>query len=244
MEISVLDLEQLDRKVRVEPDGSVGLPLLGYVAVAGLTRRQAEELVTRALEEGELVKNPQVSIFVEESVSSQVRIRGGVERPGAYPLLRGARLLDLLLEAGGDFGQGAGDILLFRRGEDGSFQTLEIDARDLQAKGDSSLAMHLLAGDVVVVPEARAARVFVTGAVASPGVLSYSTDEGMTVLQAIIASGGPTNRTRLSKVYVLRRLPDGAQEKIQVDAKAIQRGKKEDFVLQEDDTVVVGEWFF
>ena len=245
LEVQFLGLAQLDRKVRVEPDGSVRLPLLGYLAIAGLTRRQAEERISRALEEGEFVKNPQVSIFVDEYVSRQVRIQGAVEKPGAYSLLRGTRLLDLLLEAGGYSGAGAGaSILILRRGGEGPDETLEIDARRLLFQGDSSLDILLRPGDVIVVPEARTARVFVTGAVASPGIVSYSTGQGMTVLQAIITAGGPTNRTRMSKVYVLRQLPDGTQEKIRINVKAIQRGKKEDFVLQENDTLVVGEWFF
>ena len=245
LEVTVLGLEQLDRKVLVEPDGSVRLPLLGYLAIGGLTRRQAEERVARALEEGKFVKNPQVSIFVEESVVRKVRIQGAVERPGAYSLLRGNRLLDLFLEAGGYSGQEAGEsILVLRRGEEGFVHTVKIDARKLLAEGDLSLDILLRSGDVVVVPRATTAQVFVTGAVASPGAVSYSTGEGMTILRAIIVAGGPTNRTRLSKVMVLRQLPDGTQEKIRVDVKAIRKGKEEDLVLQPNDTVVVGEWFF
>lgn len=245
LEVQLLGLEQLDRKVRVEFDGSIRLPLLGYLAIGGLTRRQAEERISRALEEGNFVKNPQVSLFVEEYVSRKVRIQGAVASPGVYSLLRGTRLLDLLLEAGGYSGQGHGkSIVVLRRGEGGPSQTLEIDALELLAGSDSSLDILLRPGDVILVPEARTVRVFVTGAVTSPGIVSYSTGEGMTLLQAIIATGGPTNRTRLSKVYVLRRLPDGTQEKIRINVKAIQRGKEDDFVLHENDTVVVGEWFF
>lgn len=245
LDVKFLGLEQLDSSVRVEPDGSIRIPLLGYLAVGGLTRRQAEERIARALDEGNFIKNPQISIFVDEYVSRKVTIQGAVARPGSYPLLRGTRLLDLLLDAGGYSGQGAGaGILVLRRGEQGPYQTLEIDARKLLTEGDSSLDILLRPGDVIVVPEAREARVFVTGAVGAPGVLSYSTAQGITLLQAIIASGGPTNRTKLSKVYVLRTLPDGTQEKIKLNVKAIQRGKKDDFVLQENDTVVVGEWFF
>ena len=245
LEVKILGLEQLDSSVRVEPDGSIRLPLLGYLAVGGLTRRQAEERIAGALGDGDFVKNPQVSVFVEEFASRKVRIQGAVARPGAYSLRRGTRLLDLFLEAGGYSGVATGAaILVLRRGEQGPYQTFEIDARKLLAEGDSSLDILLRPGDVIVIPEAREARVFVTGAVAAPGVVSYSTAQGITLLQAIIASGGSTNRTRLSKVYVLRTLPDGTQEKIKLDVKAIQRGKQDDFVLQENDTVVVGEWFF
>ena len=42
----------------------------------------------------------------------------------------------------------------------------------------------------------------------------------------------------------MRRLPDGAQERIKVNIKRIRRGKDEDLRLRRNDTVVVGEWFF
>ena len=67
---------------------------------------------------------------------------------------------------------------------------------------------------------------------------------GKIVMQAITAAGGPDQRAKLSKVHILRQLADGRQERIKVDVKAIQRGRKSDVPLERNDTVVVGEWFF
>src|SRR5262245_31981138 len=45
LEIKVFDLEQLDQTVRVTDDGSITLPLLGRLAVAGLSKSELEALI-------------------------------------------------------------------------------------------------------------------------------------------------------------------------------------------------------
>ncbi len=94
----------------------------------------------------------------------------------------------------------------------------------------------------MVVPVARALRVYVTGAVRNPGAVDYSSSEGITVLQAITAAGGPTERANLKKVTIKRRNSDGTEEVIPINAKRIQNGKDPDQPLERNDTVVVGEW--
>ena len=51
LEISVFDLPELDKTVRVADDGSITLPLLGRLIVAGLTKHHLEELLENLLEE-------------------------------------------------------------------------------------------------------------------------------------------------------------------------------------------------
>ncbi len=154
----------------------------------------------------------------------------------------------MLGEAGGllerDHERAGQTIRVLRTAADGSRQSLEIEVERLVRQGDLTLDINLEPGDVVLVPHASRLRVYVTGAVQRPGPVEFLTSEGITVLQAITAAGGPTERSNLKKVHVLRRREDGSQERIRVNIKAIQRGKAEDLVLQKNDTVVVGEWFF
>ncbi|HUP18736.1 MAG TPA: SLBB domain-containing protein, partial [Gemmatimonadota bacterium] len=118
-----------------------------------------------------------------------------------------------------------------------------IDARRLVEEGDPTLNVALRAGDIVMVPPARELRVYVTGAVRSPGPVGYSSSDGITVLQAITAAGGPTERANRKNVHVIRNQEDGSQERIEVNLKRIQAGKDDDLILERNDTVVVGEWF-
>ncbi len=242
LEVTVLGVDELSRRVRVLGDGTVTLPLLGNFRISGFTVRGGEDLIARMLSVKKLVNEPQVSIFVAESVSAAVSVQGAVQSPGSYDLLGGNTLLEIIGRAGGVRPDRGGKVLIIRGSDAAEQETIEVDASSLLEEGDVTQNVALEPGDIVVVPVARRLRVYVTGAVRIPGVVDYSSSEGITVLQAITAAGGPTERANLKKVTVKRRLSDGTEEVIPINAKRIQKGKDPDMPLERNDTVVVGEW--
>ncbi len=244
LSIDVFGLEELDRKVRISRDGTISLPLLGTFTLAGLSLRGAEQQISQMLKDGKLVRDPQVSIFVEEFVSSTISVQGAVQNPGGYPLAGNKTLLDMIADAGGLRSDAGEKILVLRRDTAQAQKKIEINIDQLTDQGDLSLNIFLRPGDVIMIPPARDVRVYVTGAVAGPGKVSFLSSEGITVLQAITAAGGPTARANLKNVHILRQLPDGTQKRTKVNVSRIQKGKADDVVLQKNDTVVVGEWFF
>ena len=241
--IDVFGLDELDRKVRVQHDGSISLPLLDAFDIAGLDLGAAERLIAGMLRERRLVREPQVSIRVEELVSRAVNVQGAVVHPGVYQLIGSKTLLELIGEAGG-LREDSGTRVLVLRTERGEEHKMDLDLEALIAGEDRSLNVRLIPGDAIMVPFSRRLTVYVTGAVEQPGPVSFQSSEGITVLQAIIAAGGPTSRANMKNVHVLRKSPGGGQERIKVNIKKIQSGKMDDVVLQRSDTVVVGEWFF
>lgn len=244
LRVDVFGLDDLDRKVRVLSNGSISLPLVGNLRVAGLTLAEAEAEIEQILTDKRLVKEPEVSIFVEEFKSRAVSVQGAVVRPGVYQLVGRRSLLDVLGEAGGIDQRGGRSIFVLRPDSAGEKQWIEIDSERLTDQGDLSLDIPLQPGDVVMVPHVKIFRVYVTGAVEKPGPVEFSSGEGITVLQAITAAGGPSARASLGKVHVIRRQEDGSQERINVNIKKIRKGKDPDMALEKNDTVVVGEWFF
>lgn len=246
LSVDVFGMPELTRKVRILRDGKILLPLVGAFPIGGLTLEEAETEIAKLLEERRLVRVPQVSLFVEEYVSRGVTIHGAVKDPGVYQMLGSRTLLEMLGEAGGISGSdvNGGLISVWATDEDGKQTRTQIDLDRLINQADMSLNMRLRPGNIVMVPFDRLSRVYVSGAVQDPGAVEFSDGEGITVLQAITAAGGPNERTKLSKVSVLRPNPDGSQEKIKVDVKKIQRGKAPDLPLRNNDVVVVGEWFF
>ena len=248
LRISVFGLDDLTRRVRVSRDGSVSLPLLGNLQLVGLTPTEAESSVASKLTAGQLVNDPQVTVFVEEYVSRGISIQGAVNRPGVFQMIEQRTLLEMLGHAGGLSGKEtdrAGQrIFVLRTKTGGAQQRIEVDSGRLIDEGDASLNMLLRPGDVVMVPHAKKLRVYVTGAIENPGHIEYLSSEGITVLQAITAAGGPTERSNLRRVHILRRGADGAQLRIPVNVKQIQKGRADDPLLESNDTVVVGEWFF
>lgn len=245
LQIQVFGLDELDIKSRVHLDGTVSLPLLGIVPLEGLTVDEAERKIARLLSEGQLIHDPQVSIFVEEFVSRGVSVQGAVRVPGVYQMMGTQTVLEVLGRAGGIDGQEAGSrIFVIRKQDDGTQETVEIDAGRLVELGDTTQNVELRPGDIVLVPHEKRHRVYVSGAVEDPGPIEFSGSEGITLLQAVTAAGGPTKRANLSEVTILRALPDGTQSKITINLKKIRKGRAEDFVLQPNDTIVLKDWFF
>ncbi|MBZ5639478.1 MAG: polysaccharide export protein [Acidobacteriia bacterium] len=243
LEISVFDLKELDQTVRVADDGSVTLPLLGRLEVAGLTKGDLEALIARLLEE-RFVRNPQVTIFVKEYESKKVAVSGAVKKPDTYEMLGEKTLLEMISKAGGldkDLGK---EIIIFRQDPDGSTRRLAVDLDRLVYEADPSLNLAVEPGDIIYVPSIEKVRIFVSGAVKNPNLYEVPRAEPVTVLKAITLAGGTTDRAAERRVQVIRTATDGERKTIRVDLRRIKRGKAEDPVLQKDDLVLVPEAFF
>ncbi len=85
--------------IRVAPDGSLSLPLLGAVPVNGLSADEARQAIEAAL--GRYVKTPSVSVSVIEYSSRRFYLFGEVEKPGPYVMDRPITALEAL-----SYGQG------------------------------------------------------------------------------------------------------------------------------------------
>ena len=243
LEIRVFDLKELDQTVRVADDGSISLPLLGRLQVAGLTKGELEGLIARLLEE-RYVRNPQVTIFVKEYESKKVAVSGAVKKPDTYEMLGEKTLLEMISLAGGldkDLGR---EIVIFRSNDQGEAERLAVDLERLVYAADPALNLAVQPGDIIYVPTVEKVRIFVTGAVKNPNLYEVPRDEPVTVLKAVTLAGGTTDRAAEGRVQILRTLADGSRVQIPVDLKKVKRGKAEDPVLERDDLVLVPESFF
>jgi polysaccharide biosynthesis/export protein len=244
LDIRVFELQQLDRTVRVTSDGTISLPLLGEVQVGGLTPRQAEETIARMLQDKKMVLNPQVSVQVVDFVSRRVYVQGAVPKPGTFDLLGDRTLLDVIGEAGGLLKEADRKIFVSRPFAKAGEERIVIDAEKLFYQGDPLANMQIQPGDIITIPFRQDFKVFVNGAVQRPGPVEYLSHEMMTLLQAVTAAGGASDRANESKVQIIRRLPDGTKRVFKVNLKRIKHGKDEDMLLERNDIVVVPESFF
>lgn len=243
LELKVFDLDELDQTVRVADDGTITLPLLGTLQVAGLTKGDLERKIASMLEE-KYVKNPQVTIFVKEYESKKVAVSGAVKKPDTYEMLGEKTLLEMISMAGGldkDLGK---QIFVFRQKDDGNAERLSVDLDKLVYEADPSLNIPVEPGDIIYVPTVEKIRIFVNGAVKNPNLYEIPRDEPVTVLKAVTIAGGTTDRASERRVQVIRTLPDGTRQTIAVDLRKVKRGKAEDPVLQKDDLVLVPESYF
>jgi polysaccharide export outer membrane protein len=88
-----------EQGVLVDAEGRLDLPLVGPIAVAGLTAEAARVRLTHEL--GRYLREPRVSLNLLEPRGRRVYVFGEVERPGAYALDRPLTALEALTLAGG-----------------------------------------------------------------------------------------------------------------------------------------------
>src|ERR1700757_138936 len=77
LSISVFDVPELSREVRVSQSGTISIPLVpARLHIAGLTEIQAEQKIADVLEADGLVSHPEVNITVKEHKSRPITIVG------------------------------------------------------------------------------------------------------------------------------------------------------------------------
>lgn len=154
IEISVFQVPELSKTVRVGVSGTVTLPLIGQLRAIGLTGQELEVLIARKLSENYL-QDPQVSVFIKEYISQRVTVEGSVNRPGVFPISGKTTLLQTIAMAGGlDKLADSADIKVFRDRKDGSREILQYDIDPIR-KGEVA-DPTLSTNDLVVVGQSGA----------------------------------------------------------------------------------------
>jgi protein involved in polysaccharide export with SLBB domain len=99
--LTIMGEEKLPKEFRVAPDGTVDLPYIHRVQVAGLEPQELAELIRKKLVELDVLRDPSVAIDVREYNSKRVVVLGQVQKPGSFPLTPGFTLIQAISQAGG-----------------------------------------------------------------------------------------------------------------------------------------------
>jgi len=231
LDINFYNVPELNTKTRVGSNGDVYLPLVDYVHVLGLTPEEAAAVIEKRYADGGFLKDPHITLMIDEYESQGVSILGEVMKPGVYPVLGGQRLLDLIAAAGG-YSEKAGRSITIthRNSPDKSFTVpLSRNATD----GDNNI--DVFPGDTLIVR--RADIFYVVGDVGRPSGFLMDT-ENLTVLKAIALAGGTNRTAKLNGTRIIRRGPSGMTE-TPVELKRILQAKAHDIPLQADDILFV-----
>jgi len=155
--IDVLAIQLTDRKVTVDGSGNITLPVAGMVKVGGLTLGQATDEIAERLRQGH-VRNPQVSVNLDDPVSSFVTVDGQVKKPGNYPVLPGLTLVRAVASAQGETDFAKTSEVVVRRNVKGQELIALYDLNALRAGKYADPPMY--PGDVVTVGDSPARRLF------------------------------------------------------------------------------------
>jgi len=161
LRISVYQEDDLTTQTRIDAHGRINLPLLGEITVGGLTATEAQDAIQRGYRDGRFLRNPQVTVSVEEYAPREVSIQGQIRNPGRYtlPIESTFTVVELVTKAGGitDIGKGTA-VSITRLNPDGSQKTFTVDVESLirgkkgQGKNEDNVLL-LEPGDIVYIPE-------------------------------------------------------------------------------------------
>jgi polysaccharide export outer membrane protein len=211
--ITVFQNPDLTTETRIAEGGTIRFPLIGEVALGGLTPAEAAAVIADGLRRGNFMLNPQVSVAVTEVRSRQVSVLGQVARPGRYPL-DGTRskLTDILALAGGIAPTGGDTVMVMLR-RNGTVEKRAIDVPAMYRSGNLTANVELQNGDEVYVPEAPV--FYIYGEVQRAG--AYRLQPDMVVMHALSLGGGLTTRGTARGLKIHRRLPDGTVQTLDAE---------------------------
>jgi polysaccharide export outer membrane protein len=238
VEIGVFGVEDFRHTVRINASGIIKLPLIDPVMASGLTSSELEQKLTSLLET-DVIKNPQVSVFVKEYRSQPVYVLGAVARPGQYQITLQLRVVDVIAMAGGLQGNAGDEVLIQRPLQDGGEKTISVDLAKVLESGDLALNVVVQGGDVVHIKERPTETVYVLGDVNRAGAFIKPPKQPLRVSQLIAWAGGPMKTASLSKGQLVRFSESGERQMLPVDFAEILKGKKEDFLVQAKDVIFI-----
>src|SRR4029077_19475845 len=149
LSVSVWKEPDLTKTVAMRPDGKITFPLVGDVQAAGRTPRQLTADLTKLL--GRFIKEPVVTVVVEEINNFKVFVLGEVSLQGALNLRRRTRLLEAIALSGGMSKFADKSNLLLLRFEDGKETRTRIDYRKVVSGEKPELNVYLKPGDTIIV---------------------------------------------------------------------------------------------
>ncbi len=192
---------------RVTDDGTINVPFVGTIKVAGLDLNQIEKKIAQQVASSGKAQDPQVIVEFVADRTHTVMVSGDVRQPGRISLLEGVRtVVEAINKAGGPSGiggQGSStgvganqfEVVVRRNGQ----IILQKQYSDLLAGGDIGLQKN---DEIVVRPNARMFTVL--GAVVKAGNVDMP-KHTISLLEAMGMVGG-LNDSRANKtgVYVFR----------------------------------------
>ncbi len=182
LQVDVFNIPDYSGEFRVLSGGTLNIPVVGLVAVEGLSLQQAATLIEKSLEP--YVRRPNVTLSVLGSRPIQIAIAGEVHRPGTYRVTAGdnssgasatiptltqaieladgiTQLADIRqieikrrLPAVSNVTQSRNALLSDAGRKQAQFQTISVNLWDLLKEGNLSEDLALQDGDRIIIPTA------------------------------------------------------------------------------------------
>ncbi len=233
LDVSEYHTPEFHSAVRVSPAGSVTLPMIGELNVAGRDEQGAAQAIDAALLTKGMLLHPLVTVLVTAYAGQDVSVLGEVTRPGVYPYTYHHRLLDLISAASGLSSNSGRLVNIFHQGDSKTAHVVVLDPSGTDTASDHN--PELSPGDTVQV--SRAGLVYVVGDVIRPGGFAVDPVQGLTVVQALSLAWGASQNAS-AKAILIREQKSG-RTMISLNLKRMLRGQDPDQPVQDRDILYV-----
>jgi protein involved in polysaccharide export with SLBB domain len=228
----------------VDERGTVTIPTIGAIAVAGMTVSEAKNTVFRRISDMyPSIREITLSLLGEEARRT-IYVHGEVLNPGRFEFDVAPTVWEAVREAGGASAEASLEAVRIIRAEDDGSRTLIVNLREALDSGELESLPVLKPGDTVIIPRRSvpyqgSGSVKVIGAVVNPA--TYLLTEDKNLIDALLAAGGPSRDANLGKVKIIRRQSEGGAYMIHVDfTKYLDMGDlRHNPMIRPDDTVSV-----
>ena len=173
----------IDYRATVERNGTINIPTIGSVTLAGVKAGDAENVIRAAI--ARLYKGVKVSVNFGQLRGITVYVVGQANRPGTYTVSSLSTLVTALFASGGPNANGSMRRVQVKRG---GKVAAELDLYSFIAKGDKSADIKLLDGDTIYIPPAGGF-VALVGKVNSPAIYELK-NNGETIESLLDYAGG------------------------------------------------------
>jgi protein involved in polysaccharide export with SLBB domain len=172
----------IDYHATVDRNGTINIPTVGTVALAGVKASDAENVIRAAI--GRLYKGVTVNVTFGQLRAMTVYVVGQANHPGTYTVSSVSTLVTALFASGGPNANGSMRRVQVKRG---GKVAAELDLYSFIAKGDKSADIKLLDGDTIYIPPAGGF-VALVGKVNSPAV--YELKNGSETVESMLDYAG------------------------------------------------------
>ena len=218
----------IDYRATIDRNGSISIPTVGTVVLAGVKAGSAEGVVRAAI--ARLYKGVTVNVTFGQLRSMTVYVVGQARRPGTYTVSSLSTLVTTLFASGGPNANGSMRRVQVMRG--GKIAA-ELDLYSFIAKGDKSDDIKLQDGDTIVIPPAGGF-VALVGKVNAPAIYEIK-GNGDTIASILDLAGGlpvvaDPRRAFLERIDSARNQPRSV-EQFALNSEGLKRSLKNGDVL-------------
>jgi polysaccharide biosynthesis/export protein len=224
-------------EIEASDDGTIFVPYIGVVNVAGLTTEGVRTLLVDLLDDQ--TPAPQITVFKVPGPFSTVLVLGEVETQGVYPIVNGTSSLSAIIAAAGGPKSSPNDVIvsLTRNGKIG---TAMLNSISIDPLND----IIVEPGDRILV-QRHESSVAVLGAINEPQVLRLS-NSNETLLMLLARAGGlDSNSANPRGIFLLRdTIVDGMNRHVVIHFDLTipsEHSAAVEFVVRDGDTIYVTE---